>query len=361
MIKINRYFVVLAFFLIPMCCIMAGASGSKSTMLSVDELLDKYAATQEKIFSSFITEYEIIKDDYRSHDGAIEKGRRKLGEDTIVRWDGERMFWSQKHWGNTYPSVAEYVPRDDPRHSAWLWDGKKFYTFGREPDYRLKLNEKRFKTQAEKDKYIESRLLVTVRPKPNFGKDKGWTVEEDYCDFPAMANSGPRYWRKLVKDIKNADDVSVKRQTVNGSKCYRVEALAKDYSLSIYFDTENDYNICRSIEAIKPPNGVTQYGIKNVKFKKINRISVPIEWDYFQQSNSKEGKRNRNKHHVKRTKMIINPDHEKLKSFIPDVPDGWTARIAGFDGFDKEDRFTWQAGKVIDKDGNEVDLKKLVN
>jgi hypothetical protein len=343
------------------CVGFAGLCSADSKQPTVTELLDKYVATQKKIFGSFITEYEIIKDDYKSHNSVIEKGRRKRGEDTIVRWDGERMYWSQKNWGSTYPPVAEYVPRDDPRHSAKLWDGKKFYTFGREPDYKLKKGAaKRFKTQAERDKFIESRLLVNIGPRPFKIDGKDWTVEKGYLSFPVMACSGPRYWRKLVKDIKNADTVSVKRQTVNGAKCYLLEASAKEYKVSIFFDTENDYNICRSKEAIETPKGVTQYGIKNVKFKKINGISVPVEWNYFSHGNSKDGKRFKYNHHVKRTKMIIDPDHEKLKSFVPDAPDGWTARFAGFEGFDKETHFTWRNGEVIDADGKKIDLEKLV-
>jgi hypothetical protein len=132
------------------CVGLTGLCSADSKEPTVDELLDKYVATQKKIYGSFIAEYEIIKDDYKNYDWAIEKGRRKRGEDTIVRWDGERFYWSQKNWGNTCPPVDEYVPRDDPRHSRHLWDGKKFYQFGRSPDYMLKESaERKFKTQAE--------------------------------------------------------------------------------------------------------------------------------------------------------------------------------------------------------------------
>jgi hypothetical protein len=60
----------------------------------------------------------------------------------------------------------------------------------------------------------------------------------------------------------------------------------------------------------------------------------------------------------KRTEVILNPDHEKLNSFGTDfIPNGAKAYLVDID---PDYRYIWQDGTLIDKDGNKVDLKKIV-
>ena len=56
---------------------------------------------------------------------------------------------------------------------------------------------------------------------------------------------------------------------------------------------------------------------------------------------------------VKRTEVILNPDHKKLNSFGTDfIPDGAKTFIVSID---PDYRYIWRDGKLVDKDGREQD------
>jgi hypothetical protein len=62
--------------------------------------------------------------------------------------------------------------------------------------------------------------------------------------------------------------------------------------------------------------------------------------------------------HRKRSEVILNPDHEKLNSFGTDfIPDGAKTYIVSID---TDYRYLWQDGKLIDPEGNKLDLKNIL-
>ena len=56
--------------------------------------------------------------------------------------------------------------------------------------------------------------------------------------------------------------------------------------------------------------------------------------------------------------ITLNPDRDALGSFLPDdIPNGCDVRLLSLPPSKK---FVWQNGKVVDKDGREVDVDKLI-
>jgi hypothetical protein len=54
--------------------------------------------------------------------------------------------------------------------------------------------------------------------------------------------------------------------------------------------------------------------------------------------------------HVKRTEVVLNPDHDALGSFVPsDIRSGATVEIR-----DLGSDYTWQKGNVVDENGRVV-------
>ena len=84
---------------------------------------------------------------------------------------------------------------------------------------------------------------------------------------------------------------------------------------------------------------------------------MPVEADYRRELEYVNGNYEKIYSHKKITEFIINPDHEALGSFKHDfIPNGARVRLAGVSGI----TYTWQDGKVFDKDGHEVDIKNLI-
>jgi len=102
--------------------------------------------------------------------------------------------------------------------------------------------------------------------------------------------------------------------------------------------------------------------LKNVRFEKIDGIWVPMEADRGIHNTVEPESFVKDDTHFKRTKVVLNPDHDKLGSFDdplenpaqdPELVNG--TRMDLVPGI----RHTWQDGKVVDAQGREVDLKLL--
>jgi len=96
--------------------------------------------------------------------------------------------------------------------------------------------------------------------------------------------------------------------------------------------------------------------LDNVRFEKIDGVWVPMKADRgYDKIYGHPGSFSKGVTHFKRTKIVLNPDHDKLGSFDnplenpdqdPELVNGTKVRIVG----DKA-RYTWQDGKLIpDKD-----------
>ena len=58
------------------------------------------------------------------------------------------------------------------------------------------------------------------------------------------------------------------------------------------------------------------------------------------------------------TNIVLNPDHDALKSFVPDdIPDGAYVKISNFP---ISPHNIWRDGKIVDANGHEPDLDKLI-
>jgi hypothetical protein len=358
------------------------------------ELLDKYAETQDKIYDSFVMNFEASTDGFKSWTAILQGGKRKGGVDSEIRYDGTRFYWNRKMWANCYPDIKTFVPRNDPRSIWKLWDGNTYYWWGKEPDYKINQSaEKQCKTAKQREEYMAQRLRLTVRKDFDNSFYQGERRRDDrgrlkldkldFC-FPDMCGDGGFYYDpELESFLRSAEELTVKNKTENigGSQCYIIEAESKyskhrvndnEYKLKhckyrIWIDPTHGYNIARLwrvwMEPGKDPsrNGtIVRHKVENVRFDKISNIWVPVEWDYLSHRKSDKNHFIKSTTHIKLTKVILDPDHDALGSFIPDVPNGWSVRFKGLEGIDEKQLYKWQDGKVVDKDGREMDVDKLI-
>jgi len=174
---------------------------------------------------------------------------------------------------------------------------------------------------------------------------------------------------RLDTVLRRASQISVRptTETIGGSDCYVIDAHTKYGKYSLCLDPEHGYHPIkinrRATEGDEHfDKGVLSKGhirtayLDNVRFEKIDGVWVPMEADRgYDKIFGHPGSFSKGDIHFERTKIVLNPDHDKLGSFDnplenpdqdPELVNGTKVRIVG----DKA-RYTWRDGKLIpDKD-----------
>jgi hypothetical protein len=290
------------------------------------ELLDRYAETQDKL-QSFIIKSE------SSHELVVREGGRKtmhIKPNQMEEWrfDGRdprnRKFWRKLSWGN--------VSRIQPN---------------------VKKNEPRPEENSDERRRVDSFL-------------SGWSPLYGYLGEPVRIDSL----------LRGADSLSVRDRLkrMGGSKCYVIDGVSKQGKYSVWIDPQHGYHIAKAEifrigknqdwdYGTRNPDQEGYYSLENVRFRKIEDVWVPMEatWrdrvSYF--AGKYRGSSRDLKRHLKRTEVILNPDHEALRSFYPDeIPRGAEARQYRRSGLDRSGytieencRVVWQPGAefVVDE------------
>ena len=182
--------------------------------------------------------------------------------------------------------------------------------------------------------------------------------------------------RRLDEMLKGARSITVRQttETINGTVCYVVEAVTKYGRFTVWLDSEHGYHPARIRASVRvgddigfpgSPHVITRqeaitrdYSVDNVRFEKVGDVWVPMEAD------AKRHVVLGNEHgfsdstiHYKRTKIVLNPDHDALGSFAdpmrnpaldPELVNGSTVYL------DSVGKNAWQDGVVVDSNGSVV-------
>ncbi|MFH1716002.1 MAG: hypothetical protein ABIF19_01515 [Planctomycetota bacterium] len=184
---------------------------------------------------------------------------------------------------------------------------------------------------------------------------------------------------RLDAVLRGADRISVRETTENvgGSDCWVIDAHTKYGRYSLWLDPEHGYHPAKVRQRaeegeyqrrhlLSMGDVATAY-VDNVRFEEVDGVWVPMEADvgnYTIVGGSREHFMKEDIH-FKRTKIILNPDHDKLGSFAdpiledpnndPELVNGTRVRINFL-----PTRYTWQDGQLVDEKGQKVDLEKLI-
>jgi hypothetical protein len=325
--------------------------------VSVSQLLDKFSASYDKAskIRSYIVRWEeLIFGDCSFFGSSF----RKTYESCERITDGERFFYCEKKWGHCLQGENLFISKNDAEMRTWLWDGKNNFFYGRMPTKFVKIHAARnYKTADEQAKYVAGHTgSVSVSSKR---QDKGGfspplsslITSQFYCDT-----------QPIDKLLRQADKISIsdKIEKVADSNCYFVEAVVpKHVSYKLWIDFERGYSIARA-EVFKGADDIKvaawgvgkgtiiRHSLENVHFAKFSEIWIPFEMDLKYDEKYASGGFMKTTNHRWLAKLILNPDFDE-KTFVPKVPDGWKVDVEGLTG-----NFTWQDGKVVDKDGKVV-------
>jgi hypothetical protein len=314
------------------------------------ELLDKYAETQDKL-QSFIVKYEhTTYQASTSLPGRLPRlGKGQAGGFNEIRFDGKRRKWLFRMWGHVGMS-PEFTPKDKAMYGSRLWDGETFFQYGGQ------------------EKHASS-PFGSVNQITNF-KDNIEEGQKTFCHARFQLR-GYFYgdYERVDSILRHADTISVRgnTQSISGSDCYVINAVTNHGRYTLWIDPEHGYNIAKAI-ARKTRGDLNSHGLlkgkakslfsmKNVRFKKIDGVWVPMEADTYSSQTWSKGEFWKSSGRTRRTEFILNPDHDALGSFLPDdIRDG--APVSIINGV-RTKGYTWQKGGPVDENGRKVDLEKV--
>jgi hypothetical protein len=271
----------------------AKAAIASATAETVKGILEKYAANQDK-FTSFIAKA----------DTSIDLSGTSQTEKSEFRTDGSKVNHRSTITGKS-------SSKETSEYSSFLWDGQSL---------------------------IQYKIGMVLLSK--LASSKKRLVTTEYKGAPLLGICGGDYDRldKIISDATNAT-LKPATETVGNSQCYLIEAKTTSGSYKVCFDPQHGYNIARVDIQRSVKTGVTAFSMQDVKFERINNIWVPMEADIQQTENAKSVK-----WHHNRTQVLLNPDHDKLKSFVADdIPNGTKVSMSG----DSTANYIWQDGKAV--------------
>ena len=321
------------------------------------ELLDKYAETQDKLKSFILKSEDEFTAEYDLRFVPNRSGRRKgaggyLGE---VRSDGTRHYRSEKLWEKRRAHVpaTKSAAQSDPRYKSYLWDGKRVFQYQR--SNKTAANDRLFLTPEAHEEARGEHIISTNRSRVLLGY------------FADTFDRAPYNFRRIDNELKQAAQLEVLQATepVRGSQCYVIVAQTAESRYKLRIDPQHSFHIARA-EITRGGRGV-KFGnreeislhtyLKNVRFQKFGNVWMPVEADWGYQKKFINNCFSRADYHHEIVEFTLSPDHKLLHSFETDeIRNGTNTHLIGVPGI----LYTWQDGKVVDKDGREVDVDKLI-
>lgn len=180
---------------------------------------------------------------------------------------------------------------------------------------------------------------------------------------------------RLDEILRKAVRVSVRPEPerINGALCYTIEARTRRGDFQLWLDSEHGYHPARITVFVGPGDdigdpgaphiitrkeGITrEYMLHNIRFEKVDGVWVPMEADRTGHIvlGSENGFSDA-RCHFKRTKIVLDPDHDALGSFEnpvkhpeldPELHEGAVVY------FGKAGPCTWQGGKIVPREEQE--------
>jgi hypothetical protein len=326
-------------------CALAGSGRmtAKEKRARALELLDKYAETQDKQ-QSFILKSETS---VVGSNSALKIRNRKENRYGELRFDGNRGYLRENKWGE---SASGFLPKDNPNYTSWLWDNEKFLSNAR---------------GLKGDDAVDPPTVIINKEPDDFTKTG--MISGGYSGHALMGYFHFRPPERIDIILRRSVKISMrdKRESVQGVKCFIIDAITQDGKYTLWLDPEHGYNIAKAVgnyEHIHMRNlWETFFTLKNVRFRKVDDMWVPMEGDWELKTNMHKGHHSWEKRHHRIIEIILNPNHDALGSFVPDdIVNGSKVYIVSHnDSRDGSIEYTWQDGELVDENDKVVDLDKL--
>ena len=323
---------------------LASAVLTKDKKPTIEELINEHEANRTKIKSYIlISETKSLEKTQMLHNGKKVPGSNIPPETNEIRTDGNRFYIREISPTAFMKPKTVYIPHDS-RSRTWLWDGRHYYFYGhRTREYAEKYAKEHIKSEDGRKRLIKNALgSMVINTNP---------TDENIRKKIDQRRPKGIFRISLRTILDDADRITIKdtMQVINGSKCYVVEATKDKHRHLLWIDPDHGCNIAKQISWHQKKK---LSELDNVTFRQMKNVWIPVAYD-FQLFNT-NGLASEDKARFRITLIQLDPDHHKLKSFVPDPPNNSAVKIAKSAAGREKYRFTWQNGKVMDKDGNIV-------
>jgi hypothetical protein len=326
-----------------------GTSENRSLALS---LLKKHADTMARLHSYMWTEEISAERNARYTDSPLADltGKSREMKRNEFRTDGNRYSIRLRRWGNAQ-SATVFVPEECSGFNRFLWDGK------RSIGYTASMGNTASIGTLGRVSIFTHRNEIEGWPK-TLTPEVWWTFWScGLAEIPAKATS-------LT--------VRTNLEQVGQAKCYVVEVVTPVTENSVtpparftvydtvWLDPERGHNIVHATQLIKCERGSTSRwsststSLERVTCKEIEGIWIPMEGQVSRYELYSHNDYERLTSHVQITRIVLNPDHQALRSFVPDdIKNGALVLIdpVAHQRFNVRQLPTWQNGRVVDKQG----------
>ena len=260
------------------------------------ELLDKYAETQGQ-FQSFRAKVEISRSGFSTGIMAGKPWKARYSKERDVRFDKNRASSRSLSWGRM--NSRSTFTKDKPYYKSELWDGETHFQYteirGEPVSLHIERGESKYKREG--------------------------IIKQSYSIFSGYFHPFDGRVDRLLRKARN---LSVRRTTekVGRSPCYVIDGVYEKDKYTIWIDPQHGYNIAKAVVERKKSNvqGLQSFRseIKNVRFKKVDGRWIPVEANFETRFDYHNGHYCTSSYHIKVTEMVFDPDHNALRSFVPD-------------------------------------------
>jgi len=312
---------------------------------AVLDMIERYEYARNKL-KSFIVESETY---YPGKTITLPGGGKMLNKgihpSTVEkRTDGARFYVCERS-STAFELLPQAPIPGDFRSRTRVWDGTLYYSCSSHSERYI---ERRARNLVLTDKKRRERVFDRMRGNVTIYADANdpavKQMIDEYRPDIAPGQGMPPALRRLA-ELSLCPETEV----INGSECRIVEFRARQHKRKIWIDPAHGYNAAKTIWWTA---GKKRYMSWNIRFKSFAGVWLPVEKD-FQFFNS-GGKIPEGKNHFKLTKVVVNPDHDALKSFVPMPKEGSVVRIMGCENIGERDQYKWRKGKVVDAKGRAV-------
>ena len=302
--------------------------------LSVSELLDRYAANQDKL-KSFVAKAEADSTNLRlPQDGPARETRGE--RHTEFRYEDSGSDLAVYYRWRDFDRGDDVILVPEDRCHSYLWDSKRYYEYYRGPSLKSsKVNV------ISDEHYIKQAIAVLYQ---GAGPILG-ILQGDLDRFDSI--------------LRQSDSKSVRSELerVGLVDCYVIDAKSEHGTYTVWLDPEHGYGIAKAVvhkgpedfrlgrprsSFTRPTSDAKSFFLENVQFENLQGVWVPMEADYRIVTKKRDVTYSGDTHY-KITEIAIDPNHADLQSFVLDVENGTRVKITDEPGI----KYTWQNGEIV--------------
>jgi hypothetical protein len=303
---------------------------------SVSNLLDLYRANQDKARSFYAKTEDIAE----STDSA-KPGSKFTHTVSEIRVDGDKIDYRTHVWRGLGSEVKD-TPMDQAILNSSVWDGESLIN------------------------YRKTNIGIASIKRNKIHRDRMVSIT---CGGARLTGILETDLEPVDSILREAATVSVEERMdeVDGFQCYVISAVSRHGSYRVWINPERGYNIAKAevkkkggdlawdkrldfkpnaVPGMKsPPPAMESFSftMKNVLFENVDNVWIPMEADWDSVFKYEDGSVTQGHNHHKRTEITLNPDHDAMGSFVPDIPDGTRVIVEGSSGV----KYTWFGGRAI--------------